>query len=163
MDDPSSTASTIDEAIVQWSTSGPEGWEQGGWLAPSLGRVVVLGVVILGSLSGFGAVRSAWNFFEHRRAKSHTLTDNDLLQAERSLYRVRQDLISKKDEINWYVVPSGEGSGGWMGRIFGGENNQSAALEAELRGLETMEMQVSRSLKAMKARKVMRHLFFFTA
>ncbi|KAL0255458.1 hypothetical protein I308_100262 [Cryptococcus tetragattii IND107] len=153
MDDPSSTASTIDEAIVQWSTSGPEGWEQGGWLAPSLGRVVVLGVVILGSLSGFGAVRSAWNFFEHRRAGSHTLTDNDLLQAERSLYRVRQDLISKKNEINRYVVPSGESSSGWMGRIFGGENNQTAALEAELRGLETMEMQVSRSLKAMKARK----------
>lgn len=125
MDDPSSTASTIDEAIVQWSTSGPEGWEQGGWLAPSLGRVVVLGVVILGSLSGFGAVRSAWNFFEHRRAGSHTLTDNDLLQAERSLYRVRQDLMSKKDEINRYVVPSGESSSGWMGRIFGGENNQS--------------------------------------
>ncbi|KIR59692.1 hypothetical protein I314_04688 [Cryptococcus bacillisporus CA1873] len=153
MDDPSSTASTIDEAIVQWSTSGPEGWEQGGWLAPSLGRVVVLGVVILGSLSGFGAVRSAWNFFEHRRAGSHMLTDNDLLQAERSLYRVRQDLISKKDEINRYVVPSGESSSGWMGRIFGVENNQTAALEAELRGLETMEMQVSRSLKAMKARK----------
>ncbi|OWZ47461.1 hypothetical protein C352_02380 [Cryptococcus neoformans CHC193] len=154
VEDPSSTASSIDEAIVQWSTSGPEGWEQGGWLAPSLGRVVVLGVVILGSLSGFGAVRSAWNFFEHRRAGSRTLTDNDLLQAERSLYRVRQDLISKRDEINRYAVPSGEGSSGWMGRIFGGENNQTASLEAELRGLETMEMQVSRSIKAMKARKV---------
>ncbi|OWT40322.1 hypothetical protein C362_01941 [Cryptococcus neoformans Bt1] len=153
VEDPSSTASSIDEAIVQWSTSGPEGWEQGGWLAPSLGRVVVLGVVILGSLSGFGAVRSAWNFFEHRRAGSRTLTDNDLLQAERSLYRVRQDLISKRDEINRYAVPSGEGSSGWMGRIFGGENNQTASLEAELRGLETMEMQVSRSIKAMKARK----------
>ncbi|OWZ78966.1 hypothetical protein C365_02615 [Cryptococcus neoformans Bt85] len=153
VEDPSSTASSIDEAIVQWSISGPEGWEQGGWLAPSLGRVVVLGVVILGSLSGFGAVRSAWNFFEHRRAGSRTLTDNDLLQAERSLYRVRQDLISKRDEINRYAVPSGAGSSGWMGRIFGGENNQTASLEAELRGLETMEMQVSRSIKAMKARK----------
>lgn len=30
----------------------------------------------------------------------------------------------------------------------------AASLEAELRGLETMEMQVSRSIKAMKARKV---------
>lgn len=141
IDDPSSTASSIDEAIVQWSTSGPEGWEQGGWLAPSLGRVVVLGVVILGSLSGFGAVRSAWNFFEHRRAGSRTLTDNDLLQAERSLYRVRQDLISKRDEINRYAVPNGEGSSGWMGRIFRGENNQSRrsffASDFEKKGCET--------------------------
>lgn len=34
------------------------------------------------------------------------------------------------------------------------KKNSAASLEAELRGLETMEMQVSRSIKAMKARKV---------
>lgn len=43
---------------------GPEGWEGEGWLASSLGRVVVLGVVVLGALSGFGAVRTALNFYE---------------------------------------------------------------------------------------------------
>lgn len=36
-----------------------------GWLAPALGRVVVLGVIVLGALSGFGAVRSAWAFYLH--------------------------------------------------------------------------------------------------
>jgi hypothetical protein len=46
-----------------WS-EGPEGWEGEGWLASSLGRVVVLGVVVLGALSGFGAVRTALNFYE---------------------------------------------------------------------------------------------------
>jgi hypothetical protein len=56
---------TLDQALVHWSTSGPEGWEGGGWLASSLGRVVVLGVVVLGGLSGFGAVRTAWDFMEH--------------------------------------------------------------------------------------------------
>lgn len=60
-----STGSTIDDAITKWSTSGPEGWEGEGWLAPSLGRVIVLGVIVLGSLSGFGAVRTAWNFIEY--------------------------------------------------------------------------------------------------
>ena len=64
LDPTSTTASSINEAIGDW-TSGPEGWEGGGWLAPSLGRVVVLGVVVLGTLSGFGAVRTAWGFFEH--------------------------------------------------------------------------------------------------
>jgi hypothetical protein len=49
---------------ASWA-SGREGWEEGGWLASSMGRVVVLGVLILGSLSGFGAVRTAWTFCEH--------------------------------------------------------------------------------------------------
>ncbi|KAJ9120257.1 hypothetical protein QFC22_003157 [Naganishia vaughanmartiniae] len=39
-------------------------WRRGGWLEPSLGRVVVCGVVVLGGLSGLGAVRTAWNFIE---------------------------------------------------------------------------------------------------
>ncbi|WVQ80237.1 hypothetical protein IAT38_002342 [Cryptococcus sp. DSM 104549] len=151
---PSSTASTLDEAIVQWSTSGPEGWEEGGWLAPSLGRVVVLGVVALGGLSGFGAVRSAWNFFEHYRAGTRSLNDSDILQAERSLYRVRHDLVSKREEVSRFAGVTGNApSGGWMGRMFGGQGDQGASLEAELRGLEAMESQVSRSLKAMKLRK----------
>ena len=38
-----------------------------GWLAPSLGRLVVLGVVILSGLSGFAAVRTVWNFYEQVR------------------------------------------------------------------------------------------------
>lgn len=53
-----------DSALDKWS-SGPEGWEGSGWLASSLGRVIVLGVVVLGGLSGFGAVRTAWNFIEY--------------------------------------------------------------------------------------------------
>ncbi|WWC62152.1 uncharacterized protein I303_104744 [Kwoniella dejecticola CBS 10117] len=157
VDDPSSTASTIDEAIVQWSTSGPEGWEEGGWLAPSLGRVVVLGVLVLGSLSGFGAVRTAWNFFEHTiGAGSRSLTDNDILQAERSLYRVRHDLVNKKEEITRVDAASGTSTparGGWMGRMFGSQNQEAISLQAELSGLKTMEHQVSKSLKAMKLRK----------
>jgi hypothetical protein len=48
---------------VGW-TEGPEGWEGEGWLASSLGRVVVMGVIVLGALSGFGAVRTALNFYE---------------------------------------------------------------------------------------------------
>lgn len=39
-------------------------WRKGGWLEPSLGRVVVCGVVVLGGLSGLGAVRTSWNFIE---------------------------------------------------------------------------------------------------
>ncbi len=41
-----------------------EGWQKGGWLEPSLGRVLACGVVVLGGLSGLGAVRTSWNFIE---------------------------------------------------------------------------------------------------
>ena len=42
-----------------------EDWEGDGWLSSALGRVVVLGIIALAGLSGFGAVRTAWNFVEH--------------------------------------------------------------------------------------------------
>jgi hypothetical protein len=48
----------------EYDSSQHEGWEGGGWLEPSLGRVVVLGVVVMGALSGLGAVRTAWIFLE---------------------------------------------------------------------------------------------------
>lgn len=57
-------AGPVGTGVVSW-TEGPEGWEGEGWLASSLGRVVVLGVVVLGALSGFGALRTALNFFEN--------------------------------------------------------------------------------------------------
>ncbi|CAD6587813.1 MAG: hypothetical protein TREMPRED_004862, partial [Tremellales sp. Tagirdzhanova-0007] len=142
-----------DAAMNSWS-SGPEGWEGGGWLAPSLGRVVVLGVVVLGGLSGLGAVRSAWEYIEHAVGKSsRALTDNDVLQAERSLYRVRQDLVAKREELGRLgATDAGSASGrGWIGRVFGGKEDQ--AVQAELLGLQAIESQVSRSLLAMKARK----------
>ncbi|RXK39301.1 hypothetical protein M231_03380 [Tremella mesenterica] len=147
--------SGIDEVIVNWSTSGPEGWEGGGWLAPSLGRLIVLGVVVLGGLSGFGAVRTAWGFFEHASgARSRPVTDSDLLQAERSLYRVRHELIAKREELNRLAVPSTPGGSSWMGRVFGSrEDQESASVRAELSGLQAMERQVSRSATAMKLRK----------
>ncbi|KAK4685669.1 hypothetical protein P7C73_g4469, partial [Tremellales sp. Uapishka_1] len=169
--DPSSTM-TLDDAIVSWSTSTPEGWEGGGWLAPSLGRVVVLGVVVLGALSGLGAVRTAWGFIEHAAGSgSRLLSDNDILQAERSLYRVRHDMVGKREDMSRIANQSpngGESSSGWMGRVFGNGDQgmsfgnggdvayvviETASLQAELRGLQAMERQVARSLSAMKARK----------
>ena len=120
---------TLDEALVKWTTSGPEGWEGEGWLAPSLGRLIVLGVVVLGVLSGFGAVRTAWGFFEHASGVAgRSLTDNDLLQAERSLYRVRHDLVAKREELSRITVPSTPGGGSWMGRVFGSKEDQGGLL-----------------------------------
>ncbi|ORY32871.1 Abscisic acid G-protein coupled receptor-domain-containing protein [Naematelia encephala] len=153
--DPEPSPSSIDEAIAKWTESGPEGWEGEGWLAPSLGRLVALGVVVLATLSGFGAARTAWGFFEHASAGTRPLTDNDLLQAERSLYRVRQELVTKRDELSRTGGGQpGSPSRGWMGKVFANKDDQqAAALRAELEGLEAMERQVARSMSAMKLRR----------
>nr|WVH01961.1 golgi pH regulator [Naematelia aurantialba] len=147
--------SSIDEAIAKWTESGPEGWEGEGWLAPSLGRLVALGVIVLATLSGFGAARTAWGFFEHASAGTRPLTDNDVLQAERSLYRVRQELVTKRDELGRISGGQpGSPSRGWMGKVFTNKDDQQAAsLRAELEGLEAMERQVARSMSAMKLRR----------
>ncbi len=73
--DPSLASSgALDGATVYLSTDQeaeePELWQKGGWLEPSLGRVVVCGVVVLGGLSGLGAVRSSWIFLENGGGRS---------------------------------------------------------------------------------------------
>jgi hypothetical protein len=115
---------------VRRDTSG-EDWEGEGWLASSLGRVVVLGIVALAGLSGFGAVRTAWNFVEHR--------------AEQSLARTRQELAAKEDEMTRTSTPSKS----WVGKLLKTSGN-----ELELDGLRTLERQMARSLNTMRKRKV---------
>ena len=57
--------------VVEFEGDGvQEDWQRGGWLEPSLGRVVVCGIIIMGALSGFGAVRTAWGFYENGGLKS---------------------------------------------------------------------------------------------
>ncbi|WOO81159.1 Golgi pH regulator [Vanrija pseudolonga] len=141
------TVAGIGEALVEWSTSGPEGWEGGGWLASSLGRVVVLGIVVIAGLSGVGAIVTAWDYLEQARGAGRPpVTDADVLQAERSLYRIRHDIVAKREDIA--RVSSGgsaeAASGGWMTR--------ANSLRSELQGLQLMESDVMRSLSSLKAR-----------
>lgn len=49
---------------------GVEDWANwAGWVAPAMGRLVFMGVICLGGLSGFGAVRTAWMFWERTRTR----------------------------------------------------------------------------------------------
>lgn len=81
-----------------------------------MGRVVVLGIVVLGGLSGFGAVRTAWVFLEHM-VRGRTVGEGDIITVERSLFRIRQDIIAKREEIN---NDESQGETTWVGRFFRG-------------------------------------------
>ena len=120
---------TLGETPISSETAG-EGWQHGGWLEPFLGRVVVCGIVIMGTLSGFGAVRTAWDFWENgggagggchpssgggssdsllKKAlslfnittppPSQMIKQEDIMAAERSLYQVRHEIVSKQQYI----------------------------------------------------------------
>lgn len=58
---------------------------------------------------------------------SSSLSDNDIIQAERSLYRVRHDLVAKREEISRQNVSQDSGNGGWMGRVFGSKADQGGS------------------------------------
>lgn len=61
------------------------------------------------------------------------LSDHDILQAERSLYRVRHDLVAKREEYNRLTASERE-SNGWMGRVFGSKADQGESRLAEIEG-----------------------------
>jgi hypothetical protein len=80
------------------------------------------------------------------------VTDADVLQAERSLYRVRHDAQAKRDEIERLARAAPEPAG-WMTRVFGTKAAQEvSALQAELGTLEVMEADIARSVSALRAR-----------
>ncbi|BEJ16335.1 hypothetical protein CspHIS471_0509400 [Cutaneotrichosporon sp. HIS471] len=128
-----------------------EGWEGGGWLESSLGRVVVLGVVVIAGLSGIGAVVTARDYLEQAAGTKRVVTDADVLQAERSLYRVRHDAQAKRDELERLARAAPE-PGGWMTRVFGTKAEaEASSLQTELKTLEVMEADISRSVATLRA------------
>jgi hypothetical protein len=69
-----------------------------------------------------------------------SLSDTDIIQAERSLYRVRQDMVAKREEmsrISIHQEPSG--SGGWMGKVFGSKADQGMYQEVVQSGVDADE------------------------
>lgn len=81
-----------------------------------LARLVFVGTIILGLLSGFGAINNAWDFFPlflrnryaisfvcigllHIIAPRSVTTAADITAAEQSLLRVREDLESRRTAL----------------------------------------------------------------
>ena len=82
--------------------------------------------------------------------RSEALGEHDLLRSEQSLFRIRQELVAKQEEIDRTApIPAK----GWIGRVFG---SSDSGLAGEMAGLQAMERQMARSLSALKKRKVRR-------
>ncbi|KAJ7447337.1 G protein-coupled receptor 89 [Mycena galericulata] len=116
-------------------------------LSATLSRLVVVGTIILGLLSGFGAVSSSWAFMPSRKTVT-TPTEQDIATAEYALSTVRDDLERRRDEAMRRAAQ--EADGNWISRVmpsFRGDENLQ-----ELKGLEALEYEMARSVDDMRQR-----------
>jgi hypothetical protein len=86
----------------------------------AISRTTVLGTLLLGLLSGFGAVTTVWSFYPFGRSKcvavqfcndkwltftSRIVSEGDVATALGALERVRNDLASRRGEAERSGVP----------------------------------------------------------
>ncbi|KAJ6554381.1 Abscisic acid G-protein coupled receptor-domain-containing protein [Mycena capillaripes] len=118
-------------------------------LTATLSRLVVLGTIILGLLAGFGAISSSWAFIPSKNPVT-TPTEQDIVSAEYSLSSVRDDLERRRTEAARKAAAQ-QTESTWMSRVmpsFRGDENLQ-----ELKGLETLEYQMARSLDDLRQRR----------
>ncbi|POW23511.1 hypothetical protein PSHT_00171 [Puccinia striiformis] len=131
-----------------------------GFLNTTLARICVPGVILIGSLSGGGAVNTAWLTWEwRRRAKEPPITDQHIVIAQKSLLRTQTDLADRKSILNQQQThPSSisktDGSSNLLTTLFTGSSNpKTTQLHQEIAGLEAMENQIHADLNSLKERK----------
>ncbi|KDQ55997.1 hypothetical protein JAAARDRAFT_36792 [Jaapia argillacea MUCL 33604] len=121
----------------------------------SLSRLIVLGTIILGLLSGFGAISTAWAFFPllSRKSRNHP-SSRDVANSAQALDRVRSDLNQRKEEMTRLRSTQPEVQVSWYSRVASGfrGDNQITSLSQEITGLEALEYQMARNLDDMKSR-----------
>ncbi|KAI9435725.1 Abscisic acid G-protein coupled receptor-domain-containing protein [Lactarius indigo] len=127
-------------------------------------RYNVLGTVILGSLSGFGSVTTAWGYFPlscgKNRHSRKTPTQAEVDRVEQSLIRIRADLASKRKELSLLKgreasqIEGVQKSASWLSRVtpnFRGDNELSNA-ETELSALISLEENMASELRYLQQR-----------
>ncbi|EUC57448.1 G protein coupled receptor [Rhizoctonia solani AG-3 Rhs1AP] len=127
-------------------------------LTAALMRLSVLGTVVLGTLSGFGAITTAWMFAGALGKKRwEGITKQDIASAEHSLTRVRNDLDLRNRESQALELQNTKNPQprSWGSRFLGAFSGESeaTALRREIAGLRALEVEMSRELEHMRAQQ----------
>ncbi|CUA74541.1 hypothetical protein RSOLAG22IIIB_05601 [Rhizoctonia solani] len=127
-------------------------------LAAALVRLSVLGTVVLGTLSGFGAITTAWMFADaFGKKRWEGITKQDIASAEHSLTRVRNDLDVRNREAQALELQNTKNPQprSWGSRFLGAFSGESeaTALRREIAGLRALEVEMSRELEHMRAQQ----------
>ncbi|KAJ1305917.1 hypothetical protein OPQ81_010636 [Rhizoctonia solani] len=127
-------------------------------LIAALMRLSMMGTVVLGTLSGFGAITTAWMFADALGKKRwEIITKQDIASAEHSLTRVRNDLDLRNREAQALELQNTKNPQprSWGSRFLGAFSGESeaTALRREIAGLRALEAEMSRELEHMRARQ----------
>ncbi|KAB5593286.1 G protein coupled receptor [Ceratobasidium theobromae] len=127
-------------------------------LTAALARLSVMGTVVLGILSGFGAIATAWMFADALGKKQWAeITKQDIANAENSLVRVRNDLELRSREAQALELQNTKNpqTRSWGSRFLGAFSGESeaTALRREIAGLRALEVEMARELEHMRVRR----------
>ncbi|KIP06559.1 hypothetical protein PHLGIDRAFT_72510, partial [Phlebiopsis gigantea 11061_1 CR5-6] len=133
----------------------PTGAASSGITGSVLTRLTTVGTILLGSLSGFGAVDNASRFLPwFSRSNGFAPSDADILVAQEGLERIRGDLAERRRAIE-QMQTSQVTDKSWFSRVvpsFVSGSELSGAMQ-EAVGLEALEYQMARNLSALRAQK----------
>ncbi|KDR78231.1 hypothetical protein GALMADRAFT_65417 [Galerina marginata CBS 339.88] len=115
----------------------------------ALSRLIVLGTIVLGLLSGFGAISSSWKFLPFGSRSETVPSERDIDTAKYALASIRNDMRDRRAEAARREGVTPEGS--WFSRV-GSSFRGGDSLAQELQGLEALEYQMCRNLEAMRER-----------
>ncbi|KAL0065618.1 hypothetical protein AAF712_007396 [Marasmius tenuissimus] len=127
----------------------PSGLTNSDLFSVTLARLIVLGTIILGLLSGVGAIAALEEYLGLFRRNKTEPTTRDIESAERALEKVREDLRGRREEAR----RAGETptTSSWMSRVVpkftGGDD-----LTLEIRGMEALEYEMSQNLDDLRQR-----------
>lgn len=115
-----------------------------------LARLIVLGTLILGLLSGFGAVSNAWGYLPLVSRSRSVPTEQEITTAEHSLQSVRNDLRERR-ELKERRVNASPAKSTWISRVV--PNLRGDGGSSEIRGLEMLENEMTRNLESLRSRR----------
>ncbi|GAA5850559.1 hypothetical protein JCM9279_007540 [Rhodotorula babjevae] len=141
-----------------------EGSHSFGLVNELLSRICVPGVILIASLSGGGAINTAWEAYEWRSvSSSEPVTDSSIAQAERALARTRLDLQQRNRSL-----ALARGSAAREAESAAGQSllsrwtttspaaTQLKSLELEVSAMQKMERQMTQDVHRLKMRQTMR-------
>ncbi|KIK02881.1 hypothetical protein K443DRAFT_96034 [Laccaria amethystina LaAM-08-1] len=128
----------------------PEALSSSDIMTAALSRLIVLGTIILGLLSGFGAISSSWQYLPFLSRAQSVPGNQDVDASEYALASIRNDLRTRRAEAERRAESKVEGS--WFSRV-GTSFRGGDSLTQELLGLEALEYQMSRKTESLRQRR----------
>lgn len=116
-------------------------------LTNALSRLIIVGTIVLGLLSGFGAISNAWGFIPFLSASKPIPTDQQISSTEYSLAAIRNDLQDRRATAARGRNSPADKS--WFSRV-GSTLRPNTELEQEVRGLEALEYEMTRKLELLQ-------------